>query len=330
MSKHPAIAAADDLDVFHHEFCEFAWMNGKIVRNADTHMSPQTHSQNYGGAPIEGIRVYSGNVFVPTPHMQRLLDGAKQLGYKNIPYTVADLVQACKDLVEENGLKDGYIRAIIFRGPEDLYVARDKGSTHVLMTYFPLPSILEGDQRLKTCSMRRPPANCMHVHTKSSQVFVVGAQARREAEDAGFTDGLILDYRDFLADSSAANFMLVYDGPDGPEVHMPTDKCSLAGITQGVFVVRFKQRGIKVVARDIHPDEIATALGMGMCGTAAEYAHVVQWEDVEIPIHDILAKAKQDFIELVHKSNDEVDEILGTTNGGDGLFDGTLAERIAA
>ena len=68
---------------------------------------------------FEGIRVYDTPngpaVFRLTDHIRRLFDSAKIYGFQP-PYTEAEIIQACKDVVAKNGLKSAYIRPVAFLG----------------------------------------------------------------------------------------------------------------------------------------------------------------------------------------------------------------------
>ena len=48
-------------------------------------------------------------------HTLRLADSARKLGFE-LPYDIATLEQACKQVVAANGIGDGYVRPLAWRG----------------------------------------------------------------------------------------------------------------------------------------------------------------------------------------------------------------------
>ena len=95
------------------------WMNGTLVDWDKAQVHVLTHTLHYGTGVFEGIRAYETSngpaVFRLTEHIERLLRSAKILGME-IPYTVAELVQATKDTVASTGLPGCYIRPIAYYG----------------------------------------------------------------------------------------------------------------------------------------------------------------------------------------------------------------------
>ena len=127
-------------------------------REANIHVL--THALHYGSAVFEGERAYGGEIFKLTQHSQRLYDSAKTLDFK-IPYTVAEIDQACRDIVEANNLSDCYVRPIAWRGSEQMGVSAQATKIHLAVaawewgSYFPMEQRLKG-MRLTMAKYRRP------------------------------------------------------------------------------------------------------------------------------------------------------------------------------
>src|SRR5476649_2567443 len=68
-----------------------------------------THALHYASAVFEGERMYGGEIFKLTEHSQRLHRSAELLDFE-IPFSVAEIDQACKDACAKNGLSDCYLR----------------------------------------------------------------------------------------------------------------------------------------------------------------------------------------------------------------------------
>ena len=80
----------------------FIWMNGEFVKWADAKIHVLTHGLHYASAVFEGERAYGGEIFKLTEHTERLHESARILGFK-IPYSVAEIDDACRTLLQEAG-----------------------------------------------------------------------------------------------------------------------------------------------------------------------------------------------------------------------------------
>src|SRR5678809_1132699 len=84
------------------------WYDGKLVPWREANLHVLSHGLHYASAVFEGERAYGGEIFELTQHSQRLYDGAKTLDF-TIPYSVAEIDQACRDTIKANKLADCYV-----------------------------------------------------------------------------------------------------------------------------------------------------------------------------------------------------------------------------
>ena len=101
------------------------WYDGRLVpwKDAETHVL--THGLHYGSCVFEGQRIYNGTVYKLKEHTDRLFRSAEILGMK-IPYSRDEINRACIETAEANGIRDGYLRPVAYRGSERSWVeARD-------------------------------------------------------------------------------------------------------------------------------------------------------------------------------------------------------------
>ena len=87
---------------------KYMWMNGKLV-DAEKAMVPfLTPALHYGAAVFEGIRAYATDngpaVFRLKEHVERLVDSAHVLGFRELPWTAEQIASAIKEVVRANGL----------------------------------------------------------------------------------------------------------------------------------------------------------------------------------------------------------------------------------
>lgn len=256
------------------------WIDGKMIPWRDAKVHVLTHGLHYASAVFEGERVYGGEVFKLTPHTERLAKSAAILGF-DLPYSVAELDQATKQVVHANGIVDGYVRPVAWRGSEMMGISAQENTIHVAIAAFPWPSYFDMDARMKgikmeTSAWRRPAPDAAPVHAKASGLYMICTLSKHAAEAKGCHDALMLDYRGYVAEATGANIFFLIDG----KLHTPKPDCFLDGITRQTVIELAKARGVDVIERHIMPGEMALATEVLLTGTAAEVTPVGQIDDL--------------------------------------------------
>jgi branched-chain amino acid aminotransferase len=90
--------------------------------------------------------------------------------------------------------------------------------------------------------------------------------SKHKAEQNGYDDALMLDYRGQVAEATGANVFFVING----ELHTPKPDCFLDGITRQFVIGLARARQIKIVERAIVPEDLSQATEAFLTGTAAE------------------------------------------------------------
>jgi branched-chain amino acid aminotransferase len=107
--------------------------------------------------------------------------------------------------------------------------------------------------------------------------------SKHKAEKEGFTDALMLDVDGKVCESTGSNIFFVFNG----ELHTPIPHCFLDGITRQTAISIAKNNGIKVVERDIFPEEIKEAQEIFLTGSAVEITPVGKIDKQEFKIGEI-------------------------------------------
>ncbi len=258
----------------YHDRDGFIWFDGKLVPWRDAQVHLLTHALHYASAVFEGERAYGGEIFKLTEHSERLIAGGKIMDF-DIPYTVAEIDQACRDTVAANNLSDCYVRPIAWRGSEQMGVAAQQSKIHLAVaawnwgSYFPIEQRLKGI-RITRAVYRRPDPACAPCKAKAAGLYMICTIEKHRAERAGYSDALMLDYRGRVAECTGANVFLIKDGV----IHTPDPDCFLDGITRRTVIGLAKARGIEVIERAIMPEELGSFTECFITGTAAEITPV--------------------------------------------------------
>jgi branched-chain amino acid aminotransferase len=250
------------------------WYDGKLVPWASAKTHVLTHGLHYASCVFEGERIYGGTIYKLKEHTARLFNSAELLGMK-IPYTEDDINQACIDAAAAQNIKDGYLRPVAFRGSEMMAVSAQNTTIHVAVACWPWPSYFSPAEKLKGIRLdisrwKRPAPDTEPVHAKASGLYMICTISKHEAEAKGYADALMFDYRGLVAEATGANVFFVKDGV----LHTPVPDCFLNGITRQSVIAIAKARQIKVVERQIKPEEMSGFSECFLTGSAAEVTPV--------------------------------------------------------
>lgn len=271
------------------------WFNGQLVPWREAKVHVMIHSLHYGNAVFEGARIYNGKVFKLTEHSQRLHRSANMLAYE-IPYSVEELDAAVRQVVAANRLEAGYVRPLAWRGAETIGVSAVGTKIHVMIAAFPWGAYYEQKAiRLMTSRWKRPSPESAPAGSKAAGLYIICTLAKDEALAAGFHDALMLDYKGRLSEATGANLFLVING----ELHTPTPETILNGITRQTVMELARRRGLRVVEREIWPEELATASEVFLTGTAVEVQPVAGVDRLEYPVGPVTQMLQQDYAQLV-------------------------------
>ena len=250
------------------------WFDGKLVPNVDAKIHVLTHGLHYASAVFEGERAYAGTIYKCTEHSERLHHSAGILDFE-IPFGVAEIDAAKRLVVEKNKQPNAYIRAIAWRGSEQLGVAAMHNAIHLAIATWEWPSYFDPAQRAKGIRLaladyRRPDPRTAPALAKASALYAICTIEKHKAERAGYADAMMLDWQERVAECTGANIFFIKDG----KIHTPIADCFLDGITRRSAIMIAKRRGIEVIERRILPSELDSFSECFITGTAAEITAV--------------------------------------------------------
>lgn len=251
------------------------WLNGTLVDAAQAQVPFLTPALHYGVAVFEGIRCYAGPagpaVFRLPEHVHRLVDSARILGFRELPYTEAELVAAVIDTVRDSGYDECYIRPLIYlaEGGWDLQV--DGGKPHVGIGVWPWKAYLGEEARARgvranVSSFTRHHPNVTMTKAKISGNYANSVLARSESRRLGFDEAIMLDPQGYVAECTGENLFVVR----GERIFTPPAAAILEGITRDTVLTLAGDLGFDVAEAMIPRDSLYIADEVFVCGTAAE------------------------------------------------------------
>jgi len=277
------------------------WFDGQFVPWRDARVHVLTHGLHYASSVFEGERMYDGEIFKLTEHSQRLVRSAELLDM-DMPFTVAEIDEACKEACRRNGLTDAYLRPIAWRGAETISVSSKGSKVHVAIACWSWPSYFDPEEkkrgiRITHAKWRRPDPATIPCEAKAAGLYMICTLSKDMAEREGYSDALMLDYRGYVAEMTGANVFFIKDGV----IHTPTPDCFLNGITRLTLIELARWRGFEVVERHIKPEEMADFTECFITGSAAEVTPVREIGEYTFTPGNISLSLMEDYSSLVRR-----------------------------
>jgi len=288
------------------------WYDGEMVpwREATTHVL--THTLHYGMGVFEGVRAYETEhgpaIFRLQEHTDRLFNSAHIFMMK-MPYDKATLMQAQCEVVKQNQLASGYIRPIVFYGPEAMGLSATTLSVHIAVAAWSWGTYLGADSlemgiRVKTSTFTRHHVNINMCRAKSVTTYANSILAHQEVAQNGYNEALLLDVDGYVAEGSGENIFIVKKG----KIYTPDLTSCLEGITRASVMELANELGIPVIEKRITRDEIYCADEAFFTGTAAEVTPIRELDNRMIGSGKrgpITAQLQSLFFDCVKGKNDE-------------------------
>jgi branched-chain amino acid aminotransferase len=271
------------------------WFDGKLVPSPDAKVHVLTHGLHYASAVFEGERAYNGVIFKSREHSERLKNSANVLDFE-IPYSTAEIDAAKNLVVERDGIPNAYVRAIAWRGSEQLGVSAQNNAIHLAIAAWEWPSYFDPAQRMKGIRLdladyRRPDPRTAPCLAKAAGLYMICTISKHRAERRGYADAMMLDWEGRVAECTGANIFFIQDG----KIHTPIADCFLSGITRSTAIDLARRRGIEVIERRIMPDELSGFSECFITGTAAEVTPVSEIADWRFTPGTITQQLMEDY-----------------------------------
>jgi branched-chain amino acid aminotransferase len=277
------------------------WLDGKLIPWREANVHVLTHALHYASSVFEGQRAYGGEVFRLTDHSTRLKRSAEILGFE-IPFSVEEIDQACRDVLKANDLTDAYLRPVAWRGSEQMGVSAQNAKIHLSVAawywgaYFGEDAIRKG-LRLDISKWRRPAPYTAPIESKAAGLYMICTMARHDAQAKGYDDALMFDYRGQVAEATGANAFFIREG----KLYTPTPDCFLNGLTRQTVIELARKRGVEVIERAIWPEELESFEEFFLTGSAAEVTPVSEAGPWRFTVGELSMQLRRDYLDLVNR-----------------------------
>ena len=295
---------------------KFVWFDGKYVTLDKAKVPVTTHAIHYGTSIFEGIRAYwnSKNLFLfrLEDHMKRFRNSGKFYSI-SLNFTNKQIENAIINLCKKNNMKKTcYIRPFYFVGDYGINLhVTEKAPTNVAIFMFPFGDLFNKKGiTAGVSSWRKFSVSSTPPQAKMGGNYLNSILATQEAKRNGYDEAILLDKLGNVSEAPGENIFIV---KDDEMITPPLSSSALAGITRDSIFELAKDRGYKVVIREITRSELYIADEVFLSGTAAEITPIIRIDQNIIgngKVGIITSELISDYTDVVMNRNKKYSEWL--------------------
>jgi branched-chain amino acid aminotransferase len=232
----------------------------------------------FGFSVFEGMRCYSTDkgpaVFRMNEHVERLMDSAHIVGFRELPVTAEQVKTAINQTIAANEFSACYIRPMIYLDGA-MMMTVESGQPRFVVAVWEWKNFLGAEARERgiranIASFTRLHPNIMMTKAKVSGNYVSSILAKTESHRAGFDEAIMLGPDGYVAECTGENLFIVRNTDRDKVIYTTPRAGILEGITRDTLIALARDLGYSVVEEPISRDQLYIADEVFVCGTAAE------------------------------------------------------------
>lgn len=295
-----------------NDSAEKIWFDGELINWEDAKIHVLSHVVHYGTSVFEGIRFYENVngtiIFRLEDHIKRLFDSAK-VYRMDIPYTVEEICEACKETIKINNLKSGYIRPIVFRGYGEIGVNPFNNPVNTVVATWEWgdylgEDALENGVNVQFSTWQKIAPNTLPAMAKAGANYMNSQLAKMESIENGYDEAIMLDTNGVVGEGSGENLFLVKDGI----IYTPNLVSVLDGLTRRSIIQIAKDFGYEIIERPIPREMVYLADELFFTGTAAEITPIRSVDKIVIgegKPGPVAKKLQKQFFDIVNGTQED-------------------------
>jgi len=253
---------------------KYIWMDNSLKPAGEGVVPFLSAGMQFGFSVFEGIRCYKADqgpaVFRMDEHVERLLDSAHIVGFRDLPVTAEQVKTAINRTISANEFSACYIRPMIYLDGA-MSMTIEAGKPRFVVAVWEWNAFLGADAkdrgiRANIASFTRLHPNIMMTKAKVSGNYVSSILAKTESQRAGFDEAIMLGPDGYVAECTGENLFLVRNG----RICTTPRAGILEGITRDSLITLAGDLGYAVSEEPISRDQLYIADEVFVCGTAAE------------------------------------------------------------
>ena len=285
------------------------WIGDRLYDRNEAKISVFDSAVQGGDAIWEGLRVYNGQVFCLSHHINRLFESAKALAFDHVPDD-AFIRKAIKATLEANDMiDDSHIRLTLTRGEKvtsgmDPRLNQSGSCLIVLAEWKPLVYDNESGIKVITSTQRRN--NPQFLDSKIHHANLLNnILAKVQANFAKVDAAIMLDHNGFVSELNDTNLFLVKNGV----LYTPFADACLHGITRSLVMDIAANEGQTCIEKNLSLVDFYNADEVFATGTMGELTPVFEIDGRKIENKSesrVRENIHSAFIKLIPTLSEEV------------------------
>jgi branched-chain amino acid aminotransferase len=256
----------------------YLWIDNSLRPASEGVVPFLSAGMQFGFSVFEGIRCYSTDkgpaVFRMNEHVERLLDSAHIVGFRELPVTAEQVKTAIQQTIAANEFSACYIRPMIYLDGA-MMMTVESGQPRFVVAVWEWNNFLGAEAkergiRANIASFTRLHPNIMMTKAKVSGNYVSSILAKTESHRAGFDEAIMLGPDGYVAECTGENLFVVRDKERNKTIFTTPRAGILEGITRDSLITLARDLGYSVAEEPISRDQLYIADEVFVCGTAAE------------------------------------------------------------
>jgi branched-chain amino acid aminotransferase len=271
------------------------WLNGRLVAREQAHIDPADRGLLLGDGLFETLRAYRGHVFKLEEHLQRMAEGAVELGIP-LPLDPPSIADAVRETLDANQVSDAAIRITLTRGPgqRGLLPPEDPRPTLIVSAApYQAPPSVDGFIAVTAKRVRRNEKS-LTARIKTL-CYLDNVIAQTEAEAAGADEAIMLNNQDAVACGGRSNLFAVIDGT----LRTPAlEDGALPGITRHAVLALSRADGTPVAEGAIARAELLAASEVFVTNSLVEIMPVRRFDGGDLPVGPVTKRLAEAYAGL--------------------------------
>lgn len=257
----------------------FSLWNDQIVKNEEVLVDKEDRGYQFGDGVYEVVKVYNGELFTATEHIDRFYDSAEKIRI-TIPYTKDKLHQLLHQLVEANNIDTGHVYFQITRGagPRNHIFPGDDVKPVLTGNAKENPRPLENFEKGVKATFVE---DIRWLRCDIKSLNLLGAVlAKQEAYEKGCYEAIL--HRDaIVTEGSSSN---IYGIKEGVLYTHPANNLILNGITRQVIIKCAAEIGLTVNEQAMTKEQLLAMDEVIVSSTTSEVTPVIEIDGTVIGI----------------------------------------------
>jgi|SRR5690625_324526 len=268
-------------------------INKDIIDREDTSVDIEDRGYQFGDGVYEVVRIYEGEAYELDRHVERLFRSAKEIDVI-LEYTIDELKNAIKNLIDENNVLDGGVYFQVTRGVAPRSHSYDRSVKSHLVgypLYFTRP---EEKQKQGVTAITVEDLRWLRCDIKSLNLLY-NVMMKQKANDNEAFEGIFI--RDgVVTEGTSTNVFIVKDGIY--KTH-PVNNMILNGITRQRILELFEENNLAVEETEFTKADLFEADEVFITSTTSEVMPICEIDDQKIGDGQVGAKTKEIYDLLI-------------------------------